>query len=87
MTTYCPICEGPAAYIMRSAEDVRSYHCHICGDYDIPGDCARLMEKGKMHPDLCQRMRTRKKGQIPHFKINEYGAIVLNFLSASDINH
>ncbi|EAW2933654.1 hypothetical protein FNH36_09590 [Salmonella enterica subsp. diarizonae] len=83
----CPICKEPATYTSRNTDDDRFYRCPNCGDYDIPGDCARLMEKGIMHPDLHQRMRTRTKGQVPHFKINEYGAIVLNFLPASDANH
>ncbi|EAV8896107.1 hypothetical protein ACQR7C_10200 [Salmonella enterica] len=69
----CPVCKKDAKYLPINHDDDRFYYCHQCGDYYIPGNCARYLVNSIEYPDMVELMRTRSKDQIPCFSPNFQG--------------
>lgn len=55
----CPVCKKDAKYLPINGDDDRFYYCPQCGDYYIPGNCARYLEGVVEYPDMVESMRTR----------------------------
>lgn len=63
----CPVCKKDAKYQSLNHDDDRFYYCPQCGDFYIPGNCARYLERAVEYPDMIEAMSTRSKDQIPCF--------------------